>query len=222
MARSSKRYALLALLVVLPRLLGAQDTSFFQRVGLDRLQFVSLGASMGRVVPSQVVPTQIYALSTDYGEIARNWRAVIDVSFWESRYTDAAVAAFLDSLRRSVSDPTNDFSVVNSHVQVYDVIFSAAARWQSSSAVAIRPFIGVGIAAHVVNAEGQLINGTFVERALDNISTGLFANVGILFRPWGRFAVETQARADVLSGFRSLQLRAGALYIFGPPRREEH
>jgi hypothetical protein len=201
---------LLALLVVLPRLLGAQDTSFFQRVGLDRLQFVSLGASMGRVVPSQVVPTQIYALSTDYGEIARNWRAVIDVSFWESRYTDAAVAAFLDSLRRSVSDPTNDFSVVNSHVQVYDVIFSAAARWQSSSAVAIRPFIGVGIAAHVVNAEGQLINGTFV------------ANVGILFRPWGRFAVETQARADVLSGFRSLQLRAGALYIFGPPRREEH
>jgi hypothetical protein len=123
---------------------------------------------------------------------------VIDVSFWESRYTDAAVAAFLDSLRRSVSDPTNDFSVVNSHVQVYDVIFSAAARWQSSSAVAIRPFIGVGIAAHVVNAEGQLINGTFVERALDNISTGL------------------------LSGFRSLQLRAGALYIFGPPRREEH
>jgi hypothetical protein len=222
LARSSKRLALLALLIALPRILFAQDTSFFQRLGLDRLQFVSLGAGMGRVAPSQVVPTQIYALSTDYGEIARNWRAVIDVSFWESRYSDAAVAAFLDSLRRSVVDPTNDFSLVNSHVQVYDVIFSAAARWQSASAVAIRPFLGVGLAAHVVNAEGALINGTFIEHALDNISTGLFANAGILFRPWGRFVVEAQARADVLSGFRSLQLRAGALYLFGPPRREEH
>ena len=203
-------------------MLRAQDTSFFQRVGLDRLQFVSLGASMGRVAPSQVVPTQIYAVSTDYGEITRNWRAVVDVSFWESRYTDAAVGAFLDSLRRSLSDPTNDASLLASHVQVYDVIFSAAARWQSASAVAIRPFMGVGIAAHVVNVEGRLINGTFVEHALDNISTGFFANAGILFRPWGRFMVETQARADVLSGFRSLQIRAGALYLFGPPRREEH
>jgi hypothetical protein len=222
LTRSSERYALLALLFAMPATLRAQDTSFFHRIGLDRLQFVSLGASMGRVAPSQVVPTQIYAVSTDYGEIARNWRAVVDVSFWESRYTDAAVGAFLDSLRRSLSDPANDASILSSHVQVYDVIFSAAARWQSSSAVAIRPFMGVGIAAHVVNVEGQLVNGTFVERALDNISTGFFANAGILFRPWGRFVVETQARADVLSGFRSLQLRAGALYLFGPPRREEH
>ena len=59
-----------------------------------------------------------------------------------------------------------------------------------------------------------------MERALDNISTGLFANAGILFRPFGRLVVETQARADVLSGFRSLQVRAGALYLFGPSRRE--
>ena len=222
MARSSRQYAIVALLLVLPRVLCGQDTSFFQRLGLDRLQFVSLGASVGRVAPSQVIPTQVYALSTDYGEIARNWRAVVDVSFWESRYTDAAVAAFLDSLRRSVVDPTNDYALVSSRVQVYDVVFSAAARWQSSSAVALRPFLGVGIAAHVVNAEGTLINGTFVEHALDNISTGFFANAGLLFRPWGRFVVETQARADVLSGFRSLQVRAGALYLFGPPRREGH
>jgi hypothetical protein len=198
-----------------------QDTSFLQRLGLDRLQFVSLGAEVGRVVPSQVVPAQIYSVSTDYGELARNWRAVFDVSFWESQYTDAAVGTFVDSLRKSVVDPTNDFSISQSRVQVYDVIFSAGARWQSSSAVALRPFLGGGIAAHIMNAEGRLINGTFMEKALDNISTGLFANAGILFRPFGRLVVETQARADVLSGFRSLQLRAGALYLFGPPRREE-
>jgi hypothetical protein len=211
----------LVLVVVWPALARGQDTSFFQRLGLDRLQFVSLGADVGRVVPSQVVPAQVYSVSTDYGELARNWRAVFNVSFWESRYTDAAVGTFVDSLRKSVVDPTNDFSILQSRVQVYDVIFSAGARWQSASAVAVRPFIGGGIAAHIMNAEGRLINGTFVERALDNISTGFFANAGILFRPFGRLVLETQARADVLSGLRSLQLRAGALYLFGPPRREE-
>jgi len=210
------------LLVALPVSARAQDTSFFHRIGLDRLQFVSLGAECGRIAPTQVVPAQVYSMSADYGELARNWHAVFDVSFWESRYTDAAVASFIDSLRKSVVDPTNDFTISPSRVHVYDVIFSAGARWQPSSAVAFRPFVGAGIAAHVVNAEGQLINGTFIERALDNISTGLFANAGILFRPWGRLVLESQARADVLSGFRSLQFRAGAIYLFGPPRREEH
>ena len=198
----------------------AQDSSFLQRVGLDRLQFVSLGAGFGRIAPSQVEPAQIYALSTDYGELARNWRVVFDVSFWESRYSDAAVAQFVDSLRKSIVDPTNDYSVSASPVQVYDVTFSGGARWQSTTAVAVRPYAGLGIALHVINAEGKLINGTFIEGALDNLSTGLFVNAGILLRPWGRVVIETQARADVLSGFRSLQLRAGALYLFGPSRRE--
>ena len=219
MARSTNRGALLALLLAWPVSLRAQDTSFFQRVGLDRLQFVSLGAGVGRVAPSQVEPAQIYALSTDYGELARNWRVVFDVSFWESRYTDAAVAQFVDSLRKSIVDPTNDYSVLASQVQVYDVTFSGGVRWQSTTAVAVRPYAGLGIAMHVINAEGRLIKGTFVERALDNLSTGFFANAGILFRPWGRVVVETQARADVLSGFRSLQLRVAALYLFGPSRR---
>jgi hypothetical protein len=112
LVRSSSWRALFLLFVVLwPAMARGQDTSFLQRLGLDRLQFVSLGAEVGRVVPSQVVPAQIYSVSTDYGELARNWRAVFDVSFWESQYTDAAVGTFVDSLRKSVVDPTNDFSI---------------------------------------------------------------------------------------------------------------
>jgi hypothetical protein len=220
LARSIERGALAALVLALPVSARAQDTSFYQRLGFDRLQFESLGAGVGRVAPSEVVPAQIYAISTDYGEVARNWRVVFDVSFWQSRYTDAAVATFIDSLRKSVVDPSNDYSILASRVQVYDITFSGGVRWQSAGAVAVRPYGGIGVAAHVINAEGRLIKGTFVERALDNLSTGFFVNAGILFRPWGRVALETQARGDLLSGFRSLQLRAGALYLFGPPRRE--
>ena len=189
------------------------------RLGLDRLQFISLGAAIGRVRPSQVAPTQLYAITADYGEVARNWRIVFDVSYWESRLNSSAVSRFLDTLRASIVDPTNDYTISQSDIPVYDVTFGGAVRFQSAGAVALRPYGSIGIAAHVINAEGKLINGTFVERALDNIAGGFFANTGLLFRPWGRLVFDAQARVDVLSGFRSIQVRAGGLYYFGPARR---
>ena len=196
-----------------------ESPSVFERLGLDRLQFVSLGAAVGRIDPTQVEAAQIYAISADYGEIARNLRVVFEVSYWESRFSDRAVSTFLDTLRANITDPTGDYSIATSRISVYDVTFSGSLRWQSTATVAFRPYASVGIAGHVINAEGRLIKGTFVERSLDSISSGFFGNGGVLFRPWGRVIFDAQARADLMSGFRSVQLRAGALYLFGPLRR---
>ena len=215
--------ALLGFSLVMPRGVWAQEKpSVFERLGLDRLQFVSLGASMGWVDPTQVDAARLYAVTADYGEISRNWRIVFDVSYWESEFSDRTVAGFLDTLRNSIVDPTNDYTITQSRISMYDVAFSGSLRFQSGGPVAIRPYAGIGFAAHVLNAEGVLIEGTFVERSLDNIAAGLFGNAGVLFRPWGRVIFEGQARADLLSGFRSLQVRVGAQYLFGPlrtPRR---
>lgn len=215
--------ALLGLSLVTPRAVRAQEKpGVFERLGLDRLQFVSLGVSMGWVDPTQVDAVRVYALTADYGEIARNWRIVFDVSYWESQFSDRTVATFIDTLRNSIVDPTNDYTITQSRISVYDVAFSGSLRFQSGGPVAIRPYAGFGFAAHVLNAEGALIEGTFVERSLDNIAAGFFGNAGVLFRPWGRVIFEGQARADLLSGFRSLQVRVGAQYLFGPlrtPRR---
>lgn len=203
--------------------LSAQESGqpVLDRPGLDRLQIVSLGASLGRVQPSQVVPTQVYAIGADYGEISRNWRVVFDVSYWESRYSDRVVQTFLDSLRSRVTDPTNDFTIAGTRVTLYDVTFGSSLRWQSASRVAVRPYGSAGLALHVINAEGPLIRGTFVERSLDNIGAGFYANGGVLFRPYGRVIFDAQARVDLVSSFRSVQLRAGALYFFGAPHGEK-
>jgi hypothetical protein len=214
------RAAILLLLAAAPPL-QAQDSTLVQRLGLDRLQFVSLGAAVGRIRPSQVSPTQLYAITADYGEVARNWRLVFDVSYWESQLNASAVTRFLDSLRTNIVDPTNDYAILSSDIPIYDVTFGGGVRWQTTKAVALRPYGGVGAAAHVINAEGRLIKGTFVERALDNISAGFFGNAGVLFRPWGRVIFDAQARVDLLSGFRSIQVRGGGQYFFGPaPRRQ--
>jgi hypothetical protein len=222
-ARRARGVALAVLGVLLPAaaVRGQEAASLLERLGLDRLQFESLGAAVGRVDPTQVEAAQIWVITADYGEVARNWRVVFDVSYWESRLSDRTVQSFIDSLRKSIVDPTGDYSITRSRVPMYDVAFSGSVRWQSASPVAFRPYGSFGLAAHVINAEGRLIKGTFVERALDNIATGLFVNAGVLFRPWGRVVGDAQARADLLSGYRSLQLRAGAHYLFGPLRRPD-
>jgi hypothetical protein len=74
------------------------------------------------------------------------------------------------------------------------------------------------MAAHVINAEGKLIQGTLVERSLDDIAAGFYVVTGVSFRVFKHVGVEGMARADLLSGFRSTQVRAGATYYFGRVR----
>jgi len=186
----------------------------FEGLNLDKLQLVSLGGGVGRILASQVQPAMIYALSADYGEVARNWHVVFGVSYWESRYEDDVVRTFVDSLNKNLSNPSGP-NVVPSRISVYDVTFSAEARYTTTNSAAIKPYLGVGFAGHVINAEGKLINGTFVERSLDNIASGLFLSGGAAIKLLRHLGVEAEARADLLSGFRSTQVRAGATYYFG-------
>src|SRR5262249_48377881 len=63
----------------------------FERFNLDKLQLQSLGAGAGRIFPSQVMPTTIFAFGADYGEIAPAWHVIFGVTYWESRFRDEVV-----------------------------------------------------------------------------------------------------------------------------------
>jgi len=186
-------------------------------IGLDRLQIQSLGLSAGWVNPSQVLPTNLYALQAEYGPVAPGWRASFGVSFWDSRFHDSVIQAFVDTLQRSVNPPTA--RVEPSRITVYDVTFDLGLRYTPTTVSGtVRPFLGFGAAAHVINAEGKLINGTFVERSLDEIAGGLFVNAGVTLRLIRHFGLEGSVRGDMLSAFRSIQARVGGNYYFGRVR----
>jgi len=219
--RSRDRRALPLLVLVALVLCGTpvRAQGIFERLGLDRLELASLGVSAGRVDPTQIEPATVFAITADYGDIAPHWRLVFSASYWESRLSDDVVNRFLDTLRTNIDDPTDDYSIESSRIPLYDVTMSFGMRWTTSRTTLVRPYVSFGAAAHVINAEGRLIKGTFVERALDNIAAGFFTAGGIELNPIPRIAFDGQARADMLSGFRSLQLRAGVTYYLGAPRR---
>jgi hypothetical protein len=196
---------------------SAQAQPGFDSIALDRLQIQSLGVSAGLVAPSQLVPANVYALQAEYGPVAPGWRASFGVGFWDSHFRDRVVQTFVDSLQHSLSDPAAH--VEPSRISVYDVTFGLGLRYTPANwNGAVRPYGGFGLAAHVINAEGKLIKGTFVERSLDEIAAGLYVDAGATIRLFRHLGVEASVRGDMLSGFRSTQARAGANYYFGRVR----
>jgi hypothetical protein len=205
-------------LAVVVALHVGSSTAAAQLSFLDRLQLVSLGVGGGSVSPSQIDPATVFVLGSDYGEISPAWRILFRTTYWTSQFKSSAINAFVDRLDKNLFDPTATF-VRRSPVTIYDVTFAIGARRILMPRSDFTPFFSGGLAAHVINAEGSLINGTFVERSLDNVASGAFAEGGFRVRLVRRLLIEASMRGDLLSAFRSIQGYAMGSYFFGEPRR---
>jgi hypothetical protein len=198
--------------------LAAQESGL-DRLQLDRLQLVSLGLGAGSIAPSQVDKTNVFGLSADYGQLSPAWRVQFRITYWESKFRQSVIDQFADTLQKNLVDPSAT-TVTRSPISIYDAAFGLGARRILMPAADLTPFFTGGLAAHVINAEGDFIKGTFVERALDDIAAGVFAEAGVRARILRRVLVEGSVRGDLLSGFRSVQWMATGSYYFGEARRE--
>jgi hypothetical protein len=209
---------LAVVLVVASRLEAQEDQSLAERLGIDKLKFTALGVQVGRVAPYGIEPTTSYSLQADYGELAPGWRIVFNATYWGSQFTDKSVQAYADSLKNAISDPTGDAEVILGDITVSDIVLGADARRTYKPSWWLSPYLGAGIATHIVNADGRLIDGTFVERATDVIAVGVAGTVGLNVRVLRHIALDAQARYDFLSLARFASLRVGASYYFDNPR----
>ena len=193
----------------------ARPQGVFERLNLDKLKLTAMGASYGAVEPSQMGATQAYSIHADYGEIAERWRVVFTATYWGSRYDEDVVQDYADSLGRSIDDPEGNASLVAAGVSVSDIAIGGDVRWSPRIRfVRFSPYIGGNLSFHVLNAEGRLIDGTFVERALDNIATGIGAVGGMDIVIFSHLSLGGQARFDLLSGLQYSSLRFVGTYLF--------
>jgi hypothetical protein len=143
---------------------------------------------------------------------------IFRITYWESKFKRSVVQAFADTLQSNLLNPTAT-TIRPSDVTLYDAAFAIGARRMLIPRGTVTPFFSGGLAAHVINAEGPLIKGTFVERSLDAIAAGAFAEAGVRVRLIRQVLIEGAVRGDLLSGFRSTQWYAMGSYFFGEPRR---
>jgi hypothetical protein len=192
----------------------------FERLNLDRLRFSALGFAVGAIRPSKAESTSSYTVQADYGEIAPQWSVLFTATYWNSRLQERYLTALADTLRLSIDDPTGDYTLDLGRVRLSDIALVADVHYtpRRLAVGTIRPYVGGGIGAHVVNAEGRAINGTIVEQALDNITTGLAGMAGFDAGILPHLAVGAQARFDLLSAARFASVRAVGTYLFDSPR----
>jgi opacity protein-like surface antigen len=196
---------------------SARAQNVFQRLDLDKLRLEGIGVVVGPVSPSTIESTQSFGIQADYGEITPHLRVGFSASFWSSRFTDKTVTQFITQLEQSLSNP-ND-SIKFDRVKVSTISVEADLRYTPTNPhAAVQPYVGGGLGLHIVNAESKLIQGTFVESALDNIGAGISAIAGVGFLPAHRISVGIEARYTVLGTLRFGTVRAGGMFHFSRPK----
>ncbi|NUO63241.1 MAG: hypothetical protein HOQ11_16245 [Gemmatimonadaceae bacterium] len=185
----------------------------FERLNLDKLKLTALGASMGPVAPTGISPTTAYSVHADYGEIAPRWRVVFTATYWGSHYRAEQVERLENRLREQLRDTTGSATFALGTIRVSDIAVGGDMRWTPRSG-SVRPFIGGGVLAHVVNAEGKSISGTVIETALDNIALGFAATTGVDVTLARHIGFGIQGRFDLTSGVRYGSLRLVGTYHF--------
>jgi hypothetical protein len=201
---------------------GTVRPAAFSLLGLDRLRLRTVGVSLGSAWPGQALPTRLYSLHADYGEIYPGVRVIFVSSYWATRYTDAEVAQLARAVEQAV-EPTRTDTVQLGRIHVSDLSAGTDVRWEPGLARRahqllriVRPWVGGGVAVHFVNVEGPPVSGTFVERALDAASIGLGGALGLDLSPLPNVQLTAQARYDFVGTVRYGSLRAGASFVFGP------
>jgi hypothetical protein len=199
--------------LALPPAAGAQG-SVFERLNLDRLHLSAIGVNAGPAWISKAEDAQSYAVQADYGELADRWRVVFNISYWGSHFRDDVVERFEKRLLAQIDDPAGDDTLDIGRIRVSDIALEAELRFTPLRSTVLRPYVGGGFGAHVINAENRFIQGTFVESALDNIAAGISAVAGVETQPVRGLSFGVQGRLSLLSNARFLALRAGGSYTF--------
>src|SRR5690606_34386081 len=102
-------------------------------------------------------------------------------------------------------------------VRLSDLELSADAHYLIRSGSAIAPFVGGGLALHLLNGRGDFVDGTFVEDLLDTVTPGLSAVAGLDLRLVSTLHLVTEARFVLADDVRYGSLGVGGVWTLPTP-----
>ena len=83
-------------------------------------------------------------------------------------------------------------------------------------------FAGAGVSLHIMDGEGEALNGTFVEDLLDSWKPGFNLHGGLEYPMADSFRFYGEARYELLEDLRYFELRIGGqIMLTGPAAGEE-
>jgi len=203
---------------VLP--LAGQELADFD---YENLSFRGVGLEWGYLWPSRVEPTQSVGLRMDLGYLGPGLRVVPSIGYWSSDFEADEVRELEDRVEALVVSQTGEPATVDlGTIQWTDIKLGLDTHVVWRVPYGVLTFAGVGAAAHILNGDGDAINGTFVEDLLDSVTAGFNLHAGLEYPVSDRVRLYGQGRYEVLGDLQYLGVRSGVqLMIGGPAAGEE-
>jgi hypothetical protein len=177
----------------------------------DNLKLSGIQFDVGVLGASQLKGTTVGGVRLDFGRIAPKVRLMLGLSYFRSDFDQEALSRFEARLDSFVNPGTPD-SIAVGQVRLGDIIGDVDFQYMFPQGHGINAYVGAGVSIHARNGSGELINGTFVEDALDVVTAGLNGTIAFEFnlaRAW-RFTLD--GRGVLASGLSTASLRTGIMY----------
>jgi hypothetical protein len=221
---------LAALLAAVPARAAAQqpDTASAparRTFGVDSLAFRGVAADAGPIWPLRIQSTTVVNLRADLGPVSPRVRLVPIMSFWASRFHGSEVRRLARQIEKvcaaqhGTECPALDLGTVRVSDLSLGLDVQAAARRHGT----LRPYLALGGAIHLLNGQGDAIDGTFVEGLLDAIAPGMDAAAGLELPIGHALRLYTEGRAVLGSDTRYVGLTIGGnwrMSLAPPPPTE--
>jgi hypothetical protein len=206
--------------LVLGMALGPGQASAQDLADLDyeHLSFRGIGFDAGYLWPTRADPTYSLGLRIDMGYAGPGLRIVPSMTYWSSSMVGSEVTELEDRISQLIENQTGSPPAVLNlgTINWRDIAIGVDAHIVWDSLFDILTYGGIGVAAHLLDGDGEAIAGTFIEDALDSVTAGLNLHFGAEYPISERFRIYSVAKYEVMSDLQFFHIRAGWQLMTGP------
>lgn len=204
---------LAAALVGVPALAGAQTLEDYD---YENLAFRGVGFEVGQVWPHRAEGALELGIRADLGYLGPNVRIIPGITFWSSSLRSGVVDELRNNILKLCRDPAGNCVREFGEIRLSDVALNLDAQYTFPGIPGVVPYAGAGVALHLLNGQGEVIDNTFVEDQLDAIAPGIDLLAGAEI-PLGRLRLFAEARGALASDVQYAGLHIGGMWSFPIP-----
>lgn len=192
-----------------------QAQTFLEQFSYDGLAFKGVGIEVGPVWSDRLTRELSVGVRVDYGLIAPRIRLLLGASYFKGELNESETTKFEQGIRRAISDPTGDVVVDVGQIAWTNFETNFDLQYLLPAGVDFLFYGGVGIGVHVRNGSGDVIDGSFVEDALDTVVAGGTVSGGFEWAAVNNVSVTMDLRGVATSELRLVSARTGLMFRFG-------
>lgn len=182
----------------------------------ENLRLRGAGVELFYVSPKDLDATVGFGARLDLGFLGPHVRVVPRFAYWNSDVEGAELDRLADRLADLVQEqnpgqprPEIDLGSVERDA----LIFGTDLHWLPLVREPVRPYLGLGAEVYVLDGEGEAIEDTFVEDALDLVTAGASAVVGLEIDLRRAITLYGEVRGSLVADVRNVAVTAGVAYL---------